>query len=390
MITGNEIAEGIIAQLDTITGPSSPLLPRAFTRVLAKVLGAVFALMYRYVDAGVLQVFVKTCSGDDMVISGQAVNPLRFWGDLIGTSPRRLATSAELSVSLTVGAGGGILPAFSPMVGALNRVTYLTTEAVALTAGAVLVTVRATAEQAGAAGNLPDGSTINLVNAPAAVNPRATVASAVVTGADAESIESYRQRVVDRFQRRPQGGAFADYELWGEEVAGIVNVYPYKSANPGQVDLYCEATPASSGSADGFPTTPQLNAVLAAVELDTSGMATRRPVGALVNALSITRTAYDVIVTGLLVDDAPTVQASIATALTDYFLGRAPHIPGLTTPPRADRITVSAVGAIVEVVAASAGGTVDTIEIEVAATPTPVSTLGVGEKCKLGVLSFVA
>ena len=385
MITTNEIADGIIAQLDTVTGPSSPLLPRAFTRVLAKVLAAVFALLYRYIDAGVLQIFVRTCSGEDTVINGQAVNPLRFWGDLIGAAPRRLATPAELSVTLTVGTSGGILPAFSPLVGALNRVTYLTTEAVALVAGTVTVTVRATAEQSGAVGNLPNGSIINLVSAPAAVNPRAVVAAAVVTGADAESIENYRQRIIDRFQRRPQGGAFADYELWGEEVPGIVNVYPYKSDNPGQVDLYCEATVASSASPDGFPTAPQLAAVLAAVELDEDGMATRRPIGALVNSFSITRPAYDVEVNGLIVDDAPAVQADIAAALTDYFLSRAPYIPGLTTPPRVDRITVSAVGAIVEAVASAAGGTVTSIVLD-----DPVTTLGVGEKAKLGALSFVA
>lgn len=385
MITTTEIADGIIAQLDTVTGPSSPLLPRAFTRVLAKVLAAVFALLYRYIDAGVLQIFVRTCSGEDMVINGQAVNPLRFWGDLIGAAPRRLATPAELSVTLTVGTTGGILPAFSPLVGALNRVTYLTTEAVALVAGTVTVTVRATAEQSGAVGNLPNGSIINLVSAPAAVNPRAVVAAAVVTGADAESIENYRQRIIDRFQRRPQGGAFADYELWGEEVPGIVNVYPYKSANPGQVDLYCEATVASSASPDGFPTGPQLAAVLAAVELDEDGMATRRPIGALVNAFSITRPAYAVEVNGLIVDDAPAVQADIAAALTDYFLSRAPYIPGLTTPPRVDRITVSAVGAIVEAVASAAGGTVTSVVLAA-----PVTTLGVGEKAKLGALSFVA
>src|SRR5690606_31409994 len=144
-------------------------------------------------------------------------------------------------------------------------------------------------------------------------------------GADAEAVPAYRKRITDKRQKRPQGGAHADYYHWALTVPGIVDALPYAS-NPGQVAVYCEATEASSGRADGIPTNSPLEAVLAAIELDDTDLATRRPVTAGVTTYAITRKSFDLVVAGLSVDDPATVQASIITGVDEYLRSLSPYI----------------------------------------------------------------
>lgn len=392
--TTKEINENIIAQLEASLNQTVPLLPKSFLRVLSKALSGVFILLYKYAGFMFLQQFVRTASIEPTEINGQTVRPLIEWGRLVGVGDPVSATQAELLIDITVNNQGGALPSNSQLVGASNGVTYITIGSVALDASTVQATIRAVSDQsggggAGAIGNLDPGATVSFANPLADIERRATVSAQTVTGADAEDPEVYRQRVVDRFQKRPQGGAYADYEQWGEEVAGILNVYPYTSECPGQVDLYVEATQASSGSPDGIPTSAQLQAVLDSVELDDEGLASRRPANALVNAFPIDRVGFDVRVTGLLVDDLAQVREDIEDALAEYFVSREPFIPGLSIPPRRDRITRSALGGVVDDIVAANGGIFSAVFLEVDGVMIDLYSLGVGEKAKLASLEWV-
>ena len=172
----------------------------------------------------------------------------------------------------------------------------------------VYVTVKAVEDPNGSGGggeggNLSAGDVITFANPLANVQRAAAVTAQTVTGADAETTDEYRQRVVDRFQRRPQGGAPADYDEWGNTVAGIANIYPYTGA-PGQVDVYVE----SSTETDGIPTTAQMEAVYSAIQYDNNGLASRRPLSGWVNVLPIKRTAFSVVVSNVTADDLAAVQ----------------------------------------------------------------------------------
>ena len=392
--TTKDISDNIIAQLEASLNQSIPLLPKAFLRVLAKALGGVFILLYKYAGFMFLQMFVQTASISETTINGKTVSPLTQWGRLIGIGDPVAATNAELLIDITVENQVGILPSGTQLVNSANGVTYITIGTVNLNAPTVQVTIRASADQqggggAGVIGNLEVADVVSFANPLANVNRNTVVDSQAVTGANAESTAAYRQRIIDRFQKRPQGGAYADYEGWGEEVVGIINVYPYTGA-PGEVDLYSEATVASSGSADGIPTSAQLLAVLNSVELDQNGLATRRPVNAFVNSNAITRTGFNVEIDGIVVDDLSGVQAVITEAITQYFLDREPFIIGLSIPPRKDRITQGAVISIVDSIVSASGGIFDTATIEETDT-TPVTTyeLGIGEKAKAASIRFI-
>jgi uncharacterized phage protein gp47/JayE len=386
--TTGELASTIIAQLEGSLSQTIPLLPKSFSRVLAKVIAATVVLLYKYAGFIFLQIFVAHATLAETVVNGKKIVPLILWGELIGIGRPYAASRAELTASVSVLTQTGSLASQQKLLRSQTGVIYKTVASVPLDAATVQVTLRASSAQdgsdgSGEIGNLEAGDTLAFANTPANVASEVTVVELTVTGADAEDVEAYRARIIRRFQRRPQGGARADYQGWGEEVAGIVNVYPY-AGDPGEVDVYVEATEASSGSADGIPTAAQLEAVAESIELAEDGLATRRPVGAAVNTLAITRVEFDVEIEGLDPDTTET-RDTIEQGVTEYFLGRQPYIVGLSQLPRQDRITQVAVGGIVDDVVNADGAAVSDVTMD----PGPSYTLGPGEKAKLGTLTFV-
>jgi len=392
--TTKEISDNIISQLEASLNQSIPLLPKSFLRVLSKVLGAVFVILFKYGGFIFLQIFVSTCSASDTEVNGRTVNPLQRWGRTMGVEDQVGAETAELSIDITVQNQSGVLQSGAQLLNSGNGVTYLLLTSIVLDAPVVQGTIRAVSDQAGgdgsgAQGNLSPGDIVSFANPLPNVQGDASVVSQLVVGAEGETTESYRARVENRFKKPPQGGAKVDYEVWGEEPAGIVNCYPYTSECPGQVDVYAEATPASSGSPDGIPSTAQLVEVSNSIEFNENGLASRRPVGALANVLPIRRSGFQVTVQGIdQVDNLAQVQEDVTNALTTYFLAREPFIVGLSTPPRVDRITNSEVGGIISSVVSASGG-IFTGQITVG-PPGNISiyTLGEGEKSKVTAVLF--
>lgn len=377
--TTTQINDVIIAQLEAAFNQTIPLLPKSFLRVIAKVLAGVIVILYKYAGFMFLQMFVQSATIDETEINGQTISPLKQWGNLIGVGNPTDPTNAALNLEVAVTNQTGILPSGSQLLGPDNGIVYVTTAAVNLNAATVNVPILAAGDQnggngSGAIGNLDIGAKVNFANPLPNINSEATVISIITTAADGETAAAYRQRIIDRFQKLPQGGAYADYEGWGEEVEGIINVYPYTSACPGQVDVYVEATEASSGSADGIPTDAQLQSVLDSIELDDNGLASRRPAGALVNAFPISRLQFDTTVAGLIVDDLAAVQASINEGVAEFMLDREPFIPGLSVPPRKDRVTRSAVGGLVEDIVSAANGIFSSVILKVVGPSLPDSS----------------
>lgn len=389
--TTAQLSANIVASISAAISQSVPLLPKAFVRVLAKALAAVMILLYKRGDFIGLQWFVSTASTGVTTFNGQQLVPLIEIGRQIGVGDPTPATQAEFIAAITVTSQVGALTAGTQIIGPTNGITYLLVGSVALDAATVYGTFRAASDQSGGdgsgvIGNLTVGAELNFANPLPNVSRTVTVSSINTVGADAEDLDTdYRRRVLDRWQKRPQGGALADYEQWAETVPGIINVYPYTGAAPGTVDLYSEATVASSGSPEGIPTAPQLAAVLAAVEFDDNGLASRRPACAFVYSLPITRTKFRVDIEGLAgVADPAQVQADIEGAMAAYFAAGEPFINGLTVPPRRDRLTRSRIIGTVDDIVAAANGTFTTARFNVVGDmPIESYMLGRGEKAAL-------
>ena len=137
--TTQQIASNIIGQLETAISQTIPLLPKAFSRVLAKVLAAVYVVLYKYAGFSLLQQFVSTAAFDETEVNGEVIRPLVEWGRLCGVGDPLAATQAELQLQVTVLNQVGSLPGGTQLLYAPTGVVYLTTGAVLLNASTVTV-----------------------------------------------------------------------------------------------------------------------------------------------------------------------------------------------------------------------------------------------------------
>jgi len=390
----------IVTAIQTSIGQTIPLLPKSFTRVLAKVLAAVVVLLYKYAGWLYLQLFPAYASDSLTTIGGASVRPLRVLGNLYGAGDPDAATRAELIITVTVTTQTGTLPSGSQLLRSETGVVYATVSEVALNAATVQATIRPVSDPdgnggAGTVGNLIVGDEVSFANPLANVASIATVLTVSIDGADGETVEEYRTRVQERCNAKPQGGAYADYRQWGEAVAGVLRIFPYTADDPGQTDLYVEAT-ATDANPDGLATVTLCDAVLAAIELvGTTGNAAVRPANAAVNTYSIVRTAFDVEVQGLVTtgasDDATTIRAAVDAGVDEWLRSREPYIVGLSVLPRKNRITQPDVGGVVSSVLHSYGASASVVELQEDAATLLGRDLDAGERAKLngGACSWV-
>ncbi len=386
--TTQEVSDTIVAQLATSLGQSIPILPKSFIRVLAKVLGGVVILLYKYASFVFLQVFVAYATDQETTINGRTIRPLVEWGRLIGVGDPRPSVQAQHTILVTVTNQVGILSGGSSLIRPDTGIIYQVVGDRPLNAPTIEVTIRAVSDPSGgdgsgAIGNLQLADIVEFANPLPNVQTKASVIGQLVAGADAEQTEVYRSRIVSRFQSAPQGGAAADYRSWAEDVLGVINVYPYAGI-PGTVDVFIEASPETCGNDDGIPTAAQLDAVGDAINLDIAGVASRRPINAAVTPRPIIRAAFDIRVISLVVDQEVTTKTAIHNGVDEYFRTLEPYIVGLSTLPRKDRVTQASVAAVVNDIVSSAGGTVTSVVLMEAGAPIASRSLAHGEKAKLG------
>jgi hypothetical protein len=396
--TSAEISALVVSQLETALSTTIPLLPKAFFRVIAKVLGGIFVLLYEYVGFVLLQLFIKTATDDEITVGGRKIKPLSEWGELVGIY-RGAGQSTDLEIEITVISQGGTLISGTTFVNTATQKTYQILGDVDLDAATVTAVCRCT--EYGEIGNVDDDSTLNFVSPPASVEKTVTVTDTITEGVDEELVDDFRERIIARWAARPQGGAYADYYDWAMAVQGVKNAYPYSgwdhedilNSRSGCVFVFIESTT----DTDGIPPVggALLQAVYAAINQSEDGLANRRPINAysdLTFIRPISRQAFDVTITGLIDingDQMADTMEAIEDGLTQYLLDREPYITGLNVMPRKDVISLPALGGIAMDIAGSNGGYFEEITIELDGLPmTEPYTLLEGQKAKLGTLTW--
>lgn len=151
-----------------------------------------------------------------------------IWGVL-----RVPASFAAGAVAVT-GTTGVVVPAGTQLQRS-DGAAYTTTADTTITSGAADVPVAALS--AGIAGNADAGTRVTFTTPVSGVNTTGVVATGGLTrGADRESDDALRGRVLGRIQRPPMGGARSDYEAWALQVAGVTRAWVYPLENgPGTV-----------------------------------------------------------------------------------------------------------------------------------------------------------
>ena len=384
-----EINENIIAGIEAQTGQTVPLLKRSFTRVIVAAISAVITILFKHSDFLGLQQNPKFASTKPMKLLGETIIPLVELGIKNGTGePKVLATANYTILSLYVSGSGTILAGstltsnWQGLKFTVDQDTTIEATPIRFPSTAVSienwVEVDVTAVLDGAVGNLLPGETLTWDVPNASYNVIANNYLTITEGADEESWEDYRARVVLNDQFEPQGGAYYDYVLWAASTVGVSKVYPYTGL-PGQVDVYIEADNFTDAS-------PELIAkVKGVIELDKGGLASRRPAGALVNVYSVISSNYNVNIFGLVASDLTQTKANIEAALTDYFNSLEPYIVGVTLPPRKNEIRISAIKNLIYSVVNEDGASVDSISYSGA----DFVEIAKGVRARLGTVNYL-
>ena len=185
-------------------------LRRADAQVFSRVLAGVAHGLYGYLDWISNQVIYDTAEQE----------VLDRWASIWLTTPRKPAAVATGSVTFTV-AAGAVIPA-GTQVRALDGMAYQTTADATIAAPSATAPVEAL--EAGAAGNRAAGEPFTLVSPVPGVQTSA-LAGEMAGGADEESDDSLRGRLIARIQLPPQGGAAHDYIAWALEVPGVTRAW---------------------------------------------------------------------------------------------------------------------------------------------------------------------
>lgn len=120
-----------------------------------------------------------------------------------------------------------------------DGVRYATTAEATIAAGETTSTAPIRATTAGEAGNCDGSAPVTFASSVLGVES-VELDGPVTGGADDETDDDLRERLLERIQNPPQGGSAADYKRWAKSVPGVEEAYVYSAEDiqPGDVQIY--------------------------------------------------------------------------------------------------------------------------------------------------------
>jgi len=277
------------------------VLRRANAEVLSRVISGVSHGLHGFVEWLSLQVIYDTAEAEF----------LERWCSIWGVS-RNAAAAATGTVTFAVQAGA-VIPA-GTLLQALDGVQYETTADA--TVAAPTATAPVVAVIAAAAGNRVTGQSLSMVSPVVGVQATAT-AGELSGGADVETDDALRARLLARIQQPPHGGADYDYVAWALEVPGVTRAWCYpQELGLGTVTVRF----VRDNDASMIPDSGEVATVQAYI-------VARRPVTAQVTVVAPVAAPVNFSISGLTPATAA-VKAAIEAELADLLLREA--VPGGT------------------------------------------------------------
>lgn len=269
--------------------------------------------------------------------------------------------AAVASGSVSFPATGGAIAA-GTLITRGDGAEFTVTATVAAAGGAIVVPVAAVTP--GAAGNTAVGTLMFLSIGIAGVTPQGAVSAAIGGGADIESPDDFRSRMLQAYQSQLQGGAAADYETWALQVPGVTRAWcKPRGYGPGTVIVYFMMDDAEAAYG-GFP--QGTNGLATADTRDTAATGDQlavanhlyglQPVTPRVYAFAPTPNTIDLTIAGIAGASTAT-KSAIAAAFASALQSNAS--PGGTTDLSAIEAAIagipSAAGFVITAITASAG-----------------------------------
>jgi uncharacterized phage protein gp47/JayE len=137
------------------------------------------------------------------------------------------ATQAICPSVQWLGINGTPLPA-GTLVTRSDGVEYTTTADGIWSGSTVTAPIQAVADPTGltgAFGNAPSGTVLTLAASIPGIQAAGATTAAITGGADLETLDSLRTRMLQKYQAPPQGGAIADYLEWAQAVPGVTRAW---------------------------------------------------------------------------------------------------------------------------------------------------------------------
>jgi len=382
--TIQELYESFVTDIETEFGVVIPDEGKSFLRALAAVEAAKLKLFY--LALGNLQKNIWVDTADPVAVGGTLE---RFGYTKLQRYPNP-ATEGVYLCTVT-GTDGAVIPALTQFKSDDDSTSpgylFILDTAYTMVSGTDNITLRALT--AGRESVLEVGDTLTSVSPIVNVNSQVAVSVITTDPVNAETVEEYRAKAIQAYQLNPQGGAPADYRLWGLDAAGTRQIYPYASSgNANEIDVFVEATIADSIGGNGTPTPTILADVAADIEADPDTGVGRRPLGVFaVNVQSIVVKNVTITINsgGAF---TPTQEALITQALTDSIYDIRPFIAGIdAVADRNDTLSTFGIGSVV--VATVGGVVISSITMTVGGSPYTSYNFDNGEIPYLTTVTYV-
>jgi uncharacterized phage protein gp47/JayE len=285
---------------------SAAMVPNSVLRVLSDGNAGLAFLVLLYIDWLALQLLPDTAETEWLDRHAD------IW---LPGNGRKPATFASGSGTVT-GIDGTILPQGTQLTGSAG-VLYETIEQITVGVEPTPGAIRAI--DPGKAGNLDEGSSIAFVGAIAGVDGTVTIVE-MTGGVDIESDDDLRERVLERIQQPPMGGAQYDYVAWAKQVPGVTRAWAFPEQGPGTMTVRFLMDELRADD-DGWPQPDDIIAVKDYIDL-------KRPVTVKdCYVQAPIKQFLDMTISNLAMDDAAT-RASIEQEIQDMLFVKA--APGQT------------------------------------------------------------
>jgi hypothetical protein len=221
--TTQEAFERIKQTFENELNQTVPAVEKAFVNVISRIMAMVETSLSKFGADRAQQNFALTADLETLK------SP---FGEELGVEFRG-AVQAQYQATLP-GTNGTVIQGGWEFVGDPNNARYTVDSTVTITGG--LATLDLTAREGGVSGNLNVGDTMTIGTQIAGAESTATVTVETQLGIDAESIETYRQRILTEERTVGGGGNTADYKTWALEVTGVTDAFPYSGRVGSDVD----------------------------------------------------------------------------------------------------------------------------------------------------------
>ena len=269
---------------------STSQLRRSNAKVYARVLAGVSHELHGFIEFLSRQLFFDTAEAEY----------LDRWASIYGLV-RKPPSLASGTVVFTVLEEGATVPE-GTLLQADHEAVYETTSAVSEGKASVR------ALTAGTAGNVSAGDTLVLVSPIEGISSECKTAEGISGGADEETDESLRARLLSRVREPPHAGTAADYKAWALEIEGVTRAWVYPlEGGPGTVAIrfVCD------NSSDILPSAEMIKKVQAYID-------SVRPVTANATVSAPTIQAIPFTISGLDPNN-DTVKAAVKASLETLF-----------------------------------------------------------------------